>query len=120
MIVILRHPVVVSLATTKWTPTLVSRNGRVRTSLPSLVSHWIKAHEVLRDDAPHIERLHVLRYEDLVSDPDTELRTIQLFLGLDTPDPQRHSPAWGQRPIRRAVGGHEEGRLGRAPPSPCH
>src|SRR5690349_4227420 len=51
MIVIVRHPIVVALATTKWTPTIVSRNGRVRTSLPSLVSHWVKAHEVLRGDA---------------------------------------------------------------------
>jgi hypothetical protein len=87
MVVVVRHPVVVSLATTKWTPRVVSRNGRVRTGLPALVSHWVRAHQLLREDTPHLRRLHVLRYEDLIEDPVGQLARVQEHLGLATPIP---------------------------------
>jgi hypothetical protein len=85
MIIVMRHPVVVALATQKWTPRIVSRNGRWHTSLPGLVAHWVRAHEILWDDAPSLQRLHVMRYEDLVQHPDEELAAVQQLLGLDTP-----------------------------------
>lgn len=75
LIVIMRHPVVVALATKKWTR---------RTSLVSLVEHWFLAHRLLGEDARHLQRLLVLRYEDLMSNPTTTLGVVQDFLGIET------------------------------------
>lgn len=87
LVVVMRHPVVVALALQKWTPRLVSRNGRVHTSLPGLVHHWVRAHDILAGDAPHIDRLLVLRYEELVADPQQQLRPLQQLLGFEEPVP---------------------------------
>jgi hypothetical protein len=84
MIVVIRHPIAVALAMQKWNPLVIARNGRRRTSLPGLVGHWLRAHELLRADAPAVDRLHVLRYEDLVSDPVGKLAAIASFLGLSS------------------------------------
>ncbi|WP_162802277.1 sulfotransferase family protein [Ornithinimicrobium murale] len=73
LIVILRHPLVVSLSTKKWTRT---------TSLPNLVDHWFHAHDILRRDASNLRRLHVIRYEDLMAAPAEALQGIRQFLGL--------------------------------------
>lgn len=83
LVVILRHPVVTALALEKWTPRLISRNGRRHTSLPDLVGHWVRAHQLLLEDAPRLERLHVLRYEDLIADPEGQLAQVSGFLGLN-------------------------------------
>lgn len=85
MIVVIRHPIAVALAMQKWNPLVVARNGRRRTSLPGLVRHWLRAHEVLREDAPSVARLHVVRYEDLVADPVQRLAEIARFLDLQSP-----------------------------------
>lgn len=96
MIVIIRHPIVVALSTKKWT--------RFE-SLPQLVEHWFLAHRVLIEDAAHLHRLHVLRYEDLMASPERELAKIQSFLGLERPiDPglldasrsNRYVQAWAE------------------------
>jgi hypothetical protein len=71
-VVILRHPIAVTLATSKW--------GNVKPH--RLMKHWLRAHELMAEDAPHIRRLHILRYEDLVSDPDAVLGSAFAFLGL--------------------------------------
>lgn len=76
LIVILRHPVVVTLSTKKWAR---------RTSLHALMRHWFLAHETLRSDAPFLRRLLVIRYEDLVADPDAVLGQVGAFIGLNTP-----------------------------------
>lgn len=86
MIVVVRHPVVVALSNKKWRK-MISRNPGKHTTLSSLVDHWLIAHRTFLADAPHIERLHVLRYEDLVADPVLELGRIQTFLGLAAPIP---------------------------------
>jgi hypothetical protein len=77
-IFVIRNPVVVALSTKKW--------ARF-TSLDDLVRHWLAAHEILRADYPLLRRAYVLRYEDLIEDPDSELTRIATFLGLDTPIP---------------------------------
>jgi hypothetical protein len=82
LVVVVRHPIAVALAMQKWNPLLVTRNGRRRTSLPRLVAHWLRAHDILRADAPSLERLHVVRYEDLVASPVERLRDLVSFLGL--------------------------------------
>lgn len=84
LVVVMRHPVVVGLSTAKWRK-LVSRQWWMRTSLYAMIRHWFAAHELLREDACHLRRLQVVKYEDLLADPDRQLSAIQGFLGLDRP-----------------------------------
>lgn len=84
LIVIVRHPVIVSLASRKWSPRIISRHGRWRLTLRGLFKNWVQAHETFRRDVPHLSRVHVVYYEDLVSRPHEELTRIQDFLMLDT------------------------------------
>jgi hypothetical protein len=78
-IVLLRHPIPVTLATERW--------GGDRTH--SLVEHWLRAHELFLEDIPHIRRLHTVRYEELVADPDVTMEKAFAFLGLQDPNPGR-------------------------------
>jgi hypothetical protein len=71
-VVVVRHPVAVSLATRKWS----------RTSMDSLMRHWIAAHEHLVEDAAHVGATAVVRYEDLLRDPEAELGHLFAFLSV--------------------------------------
>lgn len=73
-VAILRHPVAVSYATQKW---------RQKSSLKELLRHWVVAHETYREDAPHVERLLEVRFEDLLRDPDGLLARVYELLGLE-------------------------------------
>ena len=73
-VVVRRHPIPVSLATAKFRQT--RRFGR-------LLKHWIRCHEIFEGDKPHLERVHVVRYEDLVREPEPVLRGVFEFLQLD-------------------------------------
>lgn len=75
LVVIIRHPVVVALSTKKWART---------TGVSRLLEHWFAAHALLRQDAARLQRLHVLRYEDLMRSPQTTLGALQSFLGLSS------------------------------------
>jgi hypothetical protein len=86
LIVVIRHPVVVALSNKKWRK-LLSSDPRKFQSVSSLVSHWVHAHRLLVGDMPHLERLHIVHYEDLVADPHRELGKVQDFLGLASPVP---------------------------------
>jgi Sulfotransferase family len=71
-VVIMRHPIAVSYATQKWS----------ETSIGSLLEHWLVCHDIFLEDAPHIERLVLVRYEDFVADPAGVVGRIQERLGL--------------------------------------
>jgi len=71
-VIIVRHPVAVSLATEKWSPT----------GLNSLLEHWLVAHETFEKDRPHLRRVMTIQYETLVSEPVATLAAIYEFLGL--------------------------------------
>ncbi len=71
-VVIMRHPIAVSYATQKWS----------QTSLESLLEHWLVCHEIFMEDAPHIRKLMLVRYEDFVADPLGVVGRIQERLGL--------------------------------------
>ena len=73
-VVIVRHPVVVALSTHKWV-----RQRRLTTPF----EHWFVAHDLFAADAPHLEHLHVVKYEDLLARPRQELDAIGTFLGLE-------------------------------------
>jgi hypothetical protein len=73
-VVIVRHPIPVSVPTAKWRGT--RRYDR-------LFEHWLRSHALFEADREHLERVHVLTYEQLVCDPDGVLRGIFEFLELD-------------------------------------
>jgi Sulfotransferase family len=84
MIVVLRHPVVVALSNKKWRKA-VSADPRKFEPITGLVQHWMAAHRIFLADAPRLDPLHVLFYEDLVADPRRELARIEAFLQLGSP-----------------------------------
>jgi len=71
-VIIVRHPVAVSLATTKWSTR----------SLDSLIEHWLVAQETFETDRPHLQRVMTVKYETLVEEPAATLRKIYAFLGV--------------------------------------
>ena len=73
LIAVLRHPLAVAYATRKWS----------ETSIRSLLRHWVAAHETFAVDRPHLEHLLVVRYEELVRNPDAVLMDAWRFLGLN-------------------------------------
>ncbi|MGL5828778.1 MAG: sulfotransferase family protein [Angustibacter sp.] len=80
-VAVLRHPIVVALSTHKWRR-LWSKNWQNHTSLATMVDHWLVAHDIFAQDLPRLQRALVLRYEDLVDQPATELGRVQGLLGL--------------------------------------
>ncbi len=66
---------------------MLSSDPRRFQTVSSLVQHWVTAHRVFLQDLPHLRRLHVVHYEDLVADPEGECARISAFLQLDTPIP---------------------------------
>jgi len=82
-IVITRHPIAASLATRKW----------ASSSLESLIEHWLHCHRIFELDRPHLRHVHVLKYEDLIRDTDTELERIYGFLRLEPHPSQPLNPA---------------------------
>lgn len=75
-IVVTRHPLAVALATQKWS----------RTTIYSLVKHWVKCHQVLADDLEHVPNKMWMSYENFVANPEDELARICNFVGLDKID----------------------------------
>jgi hypothetical protein len=72
-VMVVRHPIPVTLATARWRRT--RRYHR-------LVEHWLRCHELFEEDRERLAHCHVLRYEDLVTDPAAELEGVFAFLGL--------------------------------------
>jgi hypothetical protein len=48
-----------------------------------MLEHWLRCHALFEADREQLERVHVLRYEQLVRDPTGVLREIFGFLGLE-------------------------------------
>jgi hypothetical protein len=102
-VMITRHPVAVSLATQKWS----------KTSLGSLLHHWVAAHGIFEDDRPRLDRVLVVSYEHLVKRTQECLDSVYAFLGLEPRPTRFEARADGNEPyfeswrelsgIRRAV-----------------
>jgi Sulfotransferase family len=73
-VVVVRHPIPVTLATAKWRRT--RRYHR-------LLEHWLRCHALFEADREHLDRAHVLHYEQLVQNPAGVLRGIFEFLGIE-------------------------------------
>ncbi|WP_433331274.1 sulfotransferase family protein [Spirillospora sp. CA-294931] len=72
-ILMMRHPVPVTLSTLKWAPALTPRR---------LVEHWIHAHEIALQDTLRLEHCMTVRYENLMARPAATMAEIAEFLGL--------------------------------------
>jgi hypothetical protein len=77
-VVIVRHPIPVSIPTAGWRGT--RRYDR-------LFEHWLRCHALFEADREYLDRVYVLQYEQLVRDPAAELRGIFEFLGLEAIPP---------------------------------
>ena len=73
-IMLIRHPVAVSLATQKW---------KRHSTLYSLLKHWIYCHELFMSDAKHITNLMIIKYEDFIVEPQAFLDAIYSFVGIE-------------------------------------
>jgi hypothetical protein len=71
-VVILRHPIAVSLASWKW----------ARCSLESLMDHWLHCHGLFELDRPRLRGVLVVKYEDLIGATEPIMEQIHKFLGL--------------------------------------
>jgi len=92
-VVIVRHPIPVSIPTAKWRGT--RRYDR-------LLEHWLRCHALFEADRQHLERVYVLHYERLTRDPAGVLRGIFEFLELDPiPPSEAVDPAANDRYFRR-------------------
>ena len=69
---ITRHPIATSLATKKWS----------KTSLDSLIDHWIVCHKIYNKDKKNLIRSINFKYEDLIDSPEKILKTISNFLKI--------------------------------------
>lgn len=104
-VVIVRHPVVITLATRKLATTPWMRRTGRQASLALAAEHWFAGHRLLLDDLPHVRQAHVLRWEDLVTDPAASLAGIAAFVGVEgdvqTPDldaanDEKYLEQWGR------------------------
>jgi len=75
---IVRHPIVVSLATQKW-------SGN---SVVELILHWYVANRILFDDFKRLQHSLIFRYEDFVQAPQSYLDAICNLVGIDSFKPQ--------------------------------
>jgi hypothetical protein len=73
-VVIVRHPIPVSIPTARWRGT--RRYDR-------MFEHWLRCHALFEADREHLRRVHVLQYEQLVRDPATVLHEVFEFLEVD-------------------------------------
>ena len=73
-VVIVRHPIPVSIPTARWRGT--RRYDR-------MFEHWLRCHDLFEADREHLGRVHVLNYEQLVREPAGTLREIFEFLELE-------------------------------------
>lgn len=74
-VVILRHPLVVSYATKKWTKKI---------PIETLLDHTLLGYEIFMKDLVNLKSVYVLRYEDFVQNPQEEIDRIYQFIGVDT------------------------------------
>jgi len=78
-VVMIRHPVAEAMA--------LRARGWTRRPVPMLIHHWLTAHEIMSSYLPSLNRVVVVRYEDVVAKPHEELKGLQSFLGLDSESP---------------------------------
>lgn len=78
-IVLMRHPLAVTLATQKW-----YRKFKVSwRRFSRIFEHWIVCHEIFEEDKKHLKNVFVVKYEHFVTDPQLCLSDIYSFLSIE-------------------------------------
>ena len=78
-VLVVRHPVAVACATQKWSATRPHE----------LLRHWAVAYRTAAADLPALDQVAVVRYEQLVTDPDAAVARALGVAGLDDHAPGR-------------------------------
>lgn len=73
-VIIVRHPVAVSLASRKWAK---------GASLRSLLEHWLRCHRIFVEDREHLHASLVLSYGRFVADPAGVIERVCDFAGVE-------------------------------------
>lgn len=107
-IIILRHPIAVAQATQKWS----------KTSICDLLEHSLLCYERFFKDAPYLDKVYVLRYEDLVQSPQEQVESLFGWIGINMhdfevtvrkDDNEKYFSAWNsEKGILSAKGIHAE------------
>jgi Sulfotransferase family len=80
-VVIIRHPVPVSMASQRW---------KVGVSpLYRLFEHWLHCHKLFEQDRKYLKHVYKLRYEEYVDDPDKYHQEIAVFIGTRVAEPTK-------------------------------
>jgi len=72
-IVIIRHPIAVGIATQKWR----------KANMSSLLKHSLVCYKRFFNDMPFLNKLYIIRYEELVLNPIEEIEKLLSWAGLD-------------------------------------
>jgi hypothetical protein len=112
-VAVIRHPIPVAYATQRfygrWHPWR-------RPTISSLIEHWIRAYELFERDAPFLDRVTTVRYEELTSDPAAVLDGLAEVIGVSRSFPddvaaavekdrsERYHAAWRHHRDERVVG----------------
>ena len=78
-VLVVRHPVAVACATQKWSATRPHE----------LLRHWAVAYRTAAGDLPSLEHVAIVRYEQLVTEPDAAVARALAVVGLDDNAPGR-------------------------------
>jgi hypothetical protein len=54
-----------------------------KTSLNSLINHWITCHKIFEKDSKEIKNIINIKYEDLINNTDEVLKSISIFINLE-------------------------------------
>jgi hypothetical protein len=78
-VLVVRHPVAVACATQKWSATRPHE----------LLHHWAVAYRTAAGDLPSLEHVAIVRYEELVAQPDAAVARALAVVGLEDHAPDR-------------------------------
>jgi O-antigen/teichoic acid export membrane protein len=76
-VIVIRHPIAVAAATRKWAHPLLRW-----AKMPRFIEHWLCCYERFLEDAVSLERVLLIRYEDLVQRPSEQLRRVFEMVGV--------------------------------------
>lgn len=72
-IVIMRHPIAVTLATKPWS----------KTSIGNLLEHWLICYHKFLEDRNQVKNITLFTYEELIQNPTKVLNDLSAFIGTD-------------------------------------
>jgi len=75
-VMVIRHPVAVITALERW------HGAPKPLKAYRLLRHWAYCYETMLRDARNVEKLRLVRYEDMVAAPEPQIESIHRFIGL--------------------------------------